>query len=64
MNKSHGSPFDCGSADAYYGRKPIPHKIDHDGDIARKVTQLSSAERKEYWLGYDEETDRKDWGDD
>ena len=22
----HGSPFDRGQADAYYGRPPIPHK--------------------------------------
>lgn len=26
MNKDHGSPWDRGSADAWYGRRANPHK--------------------------------------
>lgn len=61
----HGSPYDRGSADSYYGRAPHPHKGGVPGDSGPRVEQLSAAERAEYLAGYaDNEADRnfKDWG--
>lgn len=47
-DRSHGSPYDRGSADAYYGRPMRPPK--------------DPEARKEYIAGYEGEEDRKDWG--
>lgn len=63
INRGHGSPYDRGSADAYYGRPPRPHKWT-DGLGRAEVTDLTADEVKEYHAGYDQEEDRKDWGDD
>ena len=55
MNKEHGSPYDLGSADSYYGR-PI--------SIPKGFTP---AQESEYLTGYfDQEADgdKKDYGDD
>jgi hypothetical protein len=58
----HGSPEDRGAMDAYYGRDPDPHC--HDGDTINspKRTDLSCQENLEYYQGYNNCTDRKDWG--
>ena len=71
----HGSPFDRGSADAYYGRDKDPHKYvtpqargDTFADFLAgpspegRVTLTDPAEIEAYLAGYDGETDRKDWG--
>ena len=52
----HGSLYDRGSADCYYGRERYPHwypKGTYNGDA---VTDLTQAEIDEYNAGYDSET--------
>jgi hypothetical protein len=59
----HGSLYDRGSADAYYSRNATPHWYpdgSYNGDV---VTDLDQEEIAEYMRGYDECTDRKDWGE-
>ncbi len=70
LDREHGSPYDRGSADSWYGRNPRPHfyiksslsspKVEHD--------KMSDEETREYWRGYDDnENDlmmRKDYGRD
>jgi hypothetical protein len=63
--KQHGSLYDRGRADSYYGRPRDPHwypKGSYNGD---KVTELSAEEILEYHAGYDyneQHGDKKDWG--
>jgi hypothetical protein len=55
VRENHGSLFDRGSADSYYGRGPTPHYV--------VVSDQASVD--EYMLGYDENEkfgDKKDWG--
>lgn len=61
----HGSPFDRGSADAYYGREADPHYFVGDTYRSDKVEmeKMSPSEIEEYFKGYNTQTDRKDWGD-
>jgi len=54
----HGSPADRGSADAYYWRRPWPHKMVRGRQIAVK-----GKERADYLSAYVREEARKDWGD-
>ena len=69
-NREHGSPWDRGKADSYYGRKAMPHyyKVNRDAEkIYEKVEikDMDEYEISEYYAGYDfnEMTgDRKDWG--
>ncbi len=65
MNKRHGSPHDRGSADAYYHRPPDPHYYKGDSYASDRVEKkdMSDEQRAEYYLGYNETTARKDWGD-
>jgi hypothetical protein len=55
----HGSPFDRGRADYYYGRGPGPHKwLD---DVGRKrVEVLTEEEISAYMAGY---ACGKEWGE-
>ena len=65
MDKRHGSPYDRGSADAYYHRPQDPHyykKASYSSDRVDKK-DMSDEQKAEYFLGYYETTDRKDWGD-
>lgn len=62
-DQSHGSPYDRGSADRYYGRSPDPHKGGVGGGSGPRVTDLTPDEVKAYMAGYKEETDRKVWED-
>ena len=61
----HGSPRDRGSADAYYGRQPRPHYFVGKTHLSKEINEdsMSDQEIKEYYKGYNEEEDRKDWGD-
>jgi hypothetical protein len=55
------SPYDRGSADAYYRRPPSPHKwLDNTGH--QRDTDLTPAEIEDYWTGFDAQEDYKDWG--
>lgn len=60
----HGSLYDRGSADSYYGRKAFPHWYPNGTYNGEPVTDLTQQEIAEYLLGYNENCDRKDWGDD
>jgi hypothetical protein len=64
MNKRHGSPYDRGSADAYYGRPCRPHYFLGDTYNSTEITadRMTPQEIEEYNVGYRGETDRKDWG--
>ena len=59
----HGSPYDRGSADYYYGRGSTPHCYPNGtGNAPRvKVEDMTRAELDAYHAGYDQETDRKQW---
>ncbi len=41
---AHGSPFDRGSADSYYGRPRDPHKYPNGTGNAPRVNELTEAE--------------------
>lgn len=52
-----------GESDYYYFRDPKPH-IWLDGigrDVVNKE-EMTEGEIEAYYLGYEEETDRKEWG--
>lgn len=59
VNTAHGSAFDRGCADAYYGRLAKPHRKSKS-DV--RIIRLSSREVLEYYHGYTTEQNRKDWG--
>ena len=65
IRKNHGSLFDRGSADSYYGRPRNPHYGGVGGDSGPRVDQnLSIEEITEYYAGYDWNErfgDKKDW---
>ena len=61
---SHGSPYDRGSADRYYGRPFAPHCYISTaaGAFIRLEQDLMTEQQvAEYVAGWDEEYDRKDW---
>ena len=56
MNKEHGSPYDCGGADKWYGRRYNPHKV--DWTTGKDIPCGTPEEQAEYAAGYrDSETD-------
>lgn len=59
----HGSPYDRGSADAYYGRLSNPHYWPEGTYMGEKVSHedMTAEQIEEYYDGYDNETDRKEW---
>ena len=62
--KMHGSLFDRGSADSYYGRPRDPHYWPDGTGHGEKVTKLNSTEIEEYMAGYDYNErygDKKSW---
>jgi hypothetical protein len=63
-NKRHGGPYDRGSADAWYGRRFNPHYYSGDtrSSTLIEITDDESPEYDAYRAGYNEQTDRKDWG--
>ena len=64
MNKAHGSPYDRGGADRYYGRPHNPHRIDYINKrgYTIKTEDLSPQEISEYNVGWNFELGRKDHG--
>ena len=64
-DKRHGSPWDRGSADAYYGRSYNPHYFVGDTYSSDKVElgQMTPAEIAAYTNGYESTTDRKEYAD-
>jgi hypothetical protein len=62
LDREHGSPYDRGSADSYYGRSMEPHFYEGATGSSERVTFLFPSEVEEYTKGYNENTDFKDWG--
>ena len=60
----HGGAYDRGSADAYYYRPPEPHYFTGDTYQSTKIEEVDMSEEEiaAYMAGYNETTDRKDWG--
>ena len=54
-NAQHGSPFDRGSADSYYGRRQDPHKGGVGGESGPRVEaqDMTLAEMAQYFRGYE-----------
>jgi len=64
FNRDHGSLFDRGSADSYYGRPHDPHYYPQGTGRGVKVVDLNPAEIAEYMAGYEHNEksgDRKDY---
>jgi hypothetical protein len=53
IRKNHGSLYDRGSADSYYGRPRGPHYGGVGGESGPRVEKLTAEERSEYLAGYD-----------
>lgn len=62
FEKRHGSPYDRGSADRYYGRPYRPHFFAGGTGHTPRLTDLTPMQLEAYAAGYEEETDVKDWG--
>lgn len=63
--KQHGSLYDRGSADSYYGRARRPHYGGVGGDSGPRVEVSDCASVTEYNQGYNDNTAAgcfKDWG--
>lgn len=64
FNRDHGSLYDRGSADSYYGRVPEPHYWPEGTGHGTKVVELNAAEVEEYIAGYEyneRHGDKKDY---
>ena len=61
----HGSLFDRGGADSYYGRQPGPHYGGVGGGSGPTVPVTDEASVAEYMAGYNQNEqldNKKDWG--
>ena len=63
-DRRHGSPYDRGSADRYYGRPANPHFYAGDTYSSDRfdIHTMTQEEIDEYYRGYNEEEGQKDWG--
>ena len=64
VRKEHGSLFDRGSADSYYGRRQDPHYGGVGGNSGERVAVAHPDEIAEYRAGYDYNErfgDKKEW---
>lgn len=63
-DQRHGGPYDRGSADAYYHRPFDPHYYRGDTYTSERVElkDMTAAEITAYTAGYNQTTERKDWG--
>jgi hypothetical protein len=64
LRKRHGSLFDRGSADSYYGRPLDPHYGGVGGDSGSRMTVTDAASIAEYRAGYqynEQYGDKKSW---
>lgn len=63
-DKSHGSFFDRGSADNYYGRPRDPHRGGVGGNSGERIAASTADEVTAYYAGYEyneEFGDKKSW---
>jgi hypothetical protein len=53
-NATHGSPFDRGRADSYYGREEVPHMggVGINGGPRVTSENMTLKEMSEYFAGY------------
>jgi hypothetical protein len=61
----HGSPFDRGGADSYYGRGRDPHYYPNGSYNGEPVVELTAEELEAYNAGFDHNEylrNFKDWG--
>lgn len=61
LDKYHGCPADRGSADAYYGRAPSPHKYPNGTYNGERVLLTDPDEIKAYYKAYYAQEERKQW---
>lgn len=64
-DRKHGSLYDRGRADSYYGRPRIAHYGGVGGSSGPRTLVTDPAEVAEYQQGYDDNErngDKKDWG--
>ena len=64
IRKNHGSLFDRGSADSYYGRPQNPHYGGVGGDSGPRVNVADIASVAEYQAGYEDNErfgSKKEW---
>ncbi len=64
IRTNHGSLFDRGGADSYYGRARDPHYGGVGGDSGPRVSVTDASSIAEYLMGYEENErfgDKKDW---
>jgi hypothetical protein len=64
FNKDHGSFFDRGSADSYYGRHRDPHRGGVGGMSGPRIDAKTEEELQAYHAGYDYNEqfgDKKSW---
>lgn len=64
LDRKHGSPYDRGSADAYYHRHRHPHYFRGASYMSEEIPEsaMTPAQLAEYHAGFDEQDERKDWG--
>ena len=55
------SPYDRGSADAYYRRRPDPHWYPEGNVTGPRITDMTDDQVADYYRGYEQEEDRKEW---
>jgi hypothetical protein len=53
FRSTHGSPFDRGAADSYYGRRRDPHYGGVGGNSGPRVEELTAEELEAYHAGYE-----------
>jgi hypothetical protein len=53
VRENHGSLYDRGAADSYYGRAPDPHYGGVGGDSGIRVTVKDAEAVAEYMAGYE-----------
>jgi hypothetical protein len=64
VRENHGSLFDRGTADSYYGRVPEPHYGGVGGDSGIRVKVMYPEAVAEYMAGYDDNEQfgsKKEW---
>lgn len=64
IREKHGSLYDRGGADSYYGRLPTPHWYPNGSYNGEAVTNLTEEEIAEYMEGYNDNEefgDKKNW---
>ena len=66
-DERHGGPYDRGSADSYYRRRPNPHYYEAGTSTSKRIEwkDMTPAESDAYFAGYEHNEnlgDFKDWG--